>query len=93
MNCKPGDLAVIVRSGQQMNIGRFVRVLRPFAGRPESWWVTSDSELHGAYSSWPPGAEVGQYDSHLRPIRDPGDDAKDETLSWLPVPNREGVEA
>lgn len=25
-------------------------------------------------------------DSALRPIRDPGEDAKDETLEWLPVP-------
>lgn len=32
-------------------------------------------------------------DSNLRPIRDPGDDAQDETLSWLPMPSREGVEA
>ena len=25
----------------------------------------------------------------LRPIRDPGDDAQDETLQWLPVPSTE----
>lgn len=29
----------------------------------------------------------------LRSIRDPGDDAQDETLSWLPVPSREEVSA
>lgn len=28
-------------------------------------------------------------DYALRPIRDPGDDAVDETLSWLPVPELE----
>jgi hypothetical protein len=28
-------------------------------------------------------------DFQLRPIRDPGDDAQDETLDWLPVPTKE----
>lgn len=28
-------------------------------------------------------------DAVLRPVRDPGNDAQDETLSWLPVPHRE----
>lgn len=28
-------------------------------------------------------------DRNLRPIRDPGDDAQDETLQWLPVPSTE----
>lgn len=30
-------------------------------------------------------------DECLRPIRDPGDDARDETLDWLPVPSKEGM--
>lgn len=32
-------------------------------------------------------------DSHLRPIRDPGADARDETLEWTPVPTRQGEPA
>lgn len=28
-------------------------------------------------------------DSYIRPLRDPGEDAQDETLSWLPVPSTE----
>ena len=32
---------------------------------------------------------AAMWDSRLKPWRDPGDDAKDETLSWLPVPTRE----
>ena len=32
-------------------------------------------------------------DVNLRPIRDPGDDAQDETLSWLPVPHGDEVPA
>lgn len=30
------------------------------------------------------------WDHRLSPIRDPGEDAQDETLSWLPVPVTEG---
>jgi hypothetical protein len=30
------------------------------------------------------GREVHLDDSHLRPIRDPGDDAADESHAWLP---------
>jgi hypothetical protein len=37
----------------------------------------------------PAGTIVYAMDSILRPIRDPGDDAQDETLSWLPVPSTE----
>jgi hypothetical protein len=33
------------------------------------------------------------WDSRLKPIRDPGDDAQDETLQWLPVPSRDEVSA
>ena len=32
MNCRPGDMAVIVRSSRQENIGAFVEVLRPSRG-------------------------------------------------------------
>jgi hypothetical protein len=32
-------------------------------------------------------------DKWLKPIRDPGEDARDETLEWLPVPSREEVSA
>ena len=85
MNCKPGDLAVIVRSHDERNIGRLVKVLRPYERRVDpSWWISSESVLHGVFSDWPPGAEVGMYDTHMRPIRDPGDDAKDELLRPLP---------
>lgn len=93
MNCKPGDLAVIVRSHDRRNVGKLVRVLRTYPRAEASWWISSDSVLHGIYSDWPVGAEVGMFDSHLRPIRDPGADAQDETLQWLPVPTTEEVAA
>jgi hypothetical protein len=85
MNCKPGDMAVIVRSHDTRNIGRLVTVLRPYPRIEASWWICSGSVLHGIFSDWPTGAEVGMYDSHLRPIRDqPGDD---EMLSITGLPS------
>ena len=91
MNCKPGDLAVIVRSHDVRNIGKFVRVLRSYP-RKDSWWMVCQSVLHGQFSDWPAGAEVATYDAFLRPIRDPGDDARDESLAWLPpVPTEKPV--
>lgn len=36
---------------------------------------------------------AGCPDANLRPIRDPGDDATDETLAWKPVPADAAVSA
>jgi hypothetical protein len=37
------------------------------------------------------GDELVLRDDYMRPLRDPGDEAKDETLLWLPVPSDEKV--
>lgn len=85
MNCKPGDLAVIVSSQRGPKpIGSIVRILL----RGPDWlghatWLTTGARDG---SDW-------HRDCVLRPIRDPGDDAQDESLSWLPVPSREEVSA
>lgn len=93
MNCKQGDLAVIVRSASG-NEGKIVRCVK-FAGVVRFY-------PYGKYPSWevdPPvpsiftGTTDCIPDAELRPIRDPGADAKDETLHWLPVPSIERVEA
>ena len=94
MNCKPGDLAVFVSGkGESLakNAGRLFDVLRPaepINGEP-SWWVkpvgVAYSKEHGAFVSH----EGECLDRCLRPIRDPGVVATDETLQWLPVPSRE----
>jgi hypothetical protein len=34
-----------------------------------------------------PSSFLIMWDHRLRPIRDPGEDARDETLEWLPVPS------
>ena len=101
MNCKPGDLAVVVKSWAG-NEGRIVRVIElcketsrqpniDSSGRltgPEPYWVIDQAlpDFHGEL--WHSIA-----DSQLHPIRDPGADAQDETLQWLPVPSRDEVAA
>lgn len=106
MNCKPGDLAVIVRSTLG-NTGKIVRVLRASHGNcltvGESYevkgerWIRDSQEFkwivesQGAPLNCSNGRRVMTRpfsDRNLRPIRDPGDDAQDETLEWLPVPSK-----
>lgn len=84
MNCKPGDLAFIVKSHDSRNIGKLVTVLRVYPRQTDSWFIVCDSAMYGLFSDWPAGAEVATFDHCLRPIRDwPG---VDETLQWAPVP-------
>jgi hypothetical protein len=84
MNCKPGDLAMYVGLNQEY-IGHVVTVVSPTtADSPLAvdgpWWHV-EPKIGGKYSR--------TSDASLRPIRDPGDDAVDETLLWLPSPKRE----
>ena len=76
MNCKPGDLAIIVAAAsQKQHIGKIVKCLSVYDG--DAW--NTDPELKGVS-----GRCCAWYDAHLRPIRDtPGED---ETLQWAPVP-------
>jgi hypothetical protein len=89
MNCRPGDLAVIVRVLTcTENIGGLVRVLEPAdAG---SWYVEALQSLvaRGEHDDTkyrlPPGAHGRVSDRNLRPLRD--DDGDDETLTWAGRP-------
>lgn len=107
MNCKEGDLAVVVHSDNQ---GAIVRVLRRSANEDLYSSVTGwkcriwECEALSRIKMWnaafftqdqdaQPGAVVPFADEMLRPIRDPGDDAQDETISWLPVPMPEIIPA
>jgi hypothetical protein len=109
MNCKPGDLAVIVRGRvDTSNVGKFVTVRRalghfaagetfrgPDGGMKSAptddfyWWIEGPSLrcMERSVDAW------HVEDSRLRPIRDPGEDARDETLNWLPVPSQEKTTA
>ena len=89
MNCEPGDLAMTF--GAPQDNGLLVEVAEPDVLPPDLdaerwgpfWNVTSlGSPFHvepGVYAKtvlWP--------DRLLKPLRDPGDDAKDEMLRPLP---------
>ena len=96
MNCKPGDLAVVVKSFAG-NLGRIVRCIRlrseaATVRRPDGSFVTDaiweiDTCLPDFSGTQGPFCQ----DSLLRPIRDPGDDAIDESLQWLRVPEVDTV--
>jgi len=100
MNCKPGDLARIVKMAPQepRSLDSIVTVLH--AGRPgfypavgligeqPVWIVECSTPLTLAHTG-KKGRRFAVPDAFLRPIRDPGDDATDETLAWLPSPIRE----
>lgn len=92
MNCKPGDLAVIVGSlpAGRFLIGRFVEVIEraPDTQQGPAWLVRLQNEIVNPLTN-ERGIEGVAADCWLRPIRDPGDDAQDETLQWLPVPGKE----
>lgn len=82
MNCKPGDLAALVGGGpaDRHLIGRIVRVTC-LSGRGAPCWEYEGKRLTTKY-----GVVTALADAALRPIRDPGEDARDETLSWKTVP-------
>lgn len=97
MNCKPGDLAVIVQGELTENIGAIVRVLGP-ENHPrvqERFWRVESEGRRLAGFGWGDIVSYGIYanvaDSEMRPIQDPDEDATDETLAWLP--SREKVSA
>lgn len=103
MNCKPGDLAVVVRARfTPAMLGHYVVVVRAayeyeFVGEgigpADIVWIiksASDGKLPTTYLDGSQGEVVERpfLDAALRPIRDPGEDAQDETLQWLPVPSQ-----
>lgn len=76
MNCKPGDLAIVVRSRGGVNLGRIVKCVRPV----KYWFI--DSFERECWITEPmltnvEGKMVPCPDACLRPIR-PGD-LEDET--------------
>lgn len=92
LNCKPGDLAVIVRAMYRPElIGRLVTCVRlipndgfdadgrPFSPKPQGGprWVIEK----------PLGSLKSVSDSNLRPIRD--QDGEDEMLRIAGLPNKE----
>jgi hypothetical protein len=103
MNCKPGDLAIVVQDFENPeNVGALVRVVSradPNDYDSDIDWdcdalsvISGPRSFTGEWFTAVPGSsdsEFGYRDCELRPLRDPGDDATDETLLWLPSPTRE----
>ena len=82
MRCKVGDLAIVVGINQDREtwaIGRIVQCVSLYEFEGYQCWLLKEPLIS------PLGIEyVGIYDGALRPICDPGDDAKDEMLRPLP---------
>ncbi len=93
MNCKPGDLAVVVKSmagheGKILRVLKLVQTPKNYMQLPGGYWMV-DRQLPGISGDMTPVFP----DAWLRPIRDPGDDAVDETLLRLPAPKLDEVAA
>jgi hypothetical protein len=58
LNCKPGDLAIVVSAEQQQNIGQIVEVLGPPTGKPFN--------LPGHHYVWQVRAVSGRATLHYR---------------------------
>jgi hypothetical protein len=90
MNCKPGDLAVIVRTcrGLERNRGMLLEVLEPLGYRSWKCRLLSHGVDEHGYAGRP-GDLSSEPDSHLRPIRDqPGED---EMLRIAGYPQKESA--
>lgn len=94
MNCKPGDLAVTHSMLIPSNNDRLVNVLR-MAEEHECGGSSDLAWICESLGSPMQCQSIGGVDMHprlvrpisdqcLRPIRDPGDDALDESRAWLP---------
>jgi hypothetical protein len=96
MNCTPGDLAICIRGAK--SCGRVVRIIRPaISGEIVANSTGMTLRVAQGGNQWLIEGEVFRRctdgvvrlspvcnDSDLRPIRDSGDDAKDEMLRPLP---------
>lgn len=98
MNCKPGDLAVVVVDEDfKANIGVFVEVIKRVSDiegfpawevrplTPVMCWHYPGRESNTA-SLTEPGELVDWADCELQPIRDPGEDVTDEMVQLLGKP-------
>ena len=75
LNCKPGDLAVVIRGNPESNLGKVVQVVDVNA-----FWTVHFGEWMWNVAD----DDISFSDVCLRPIRDqPG---ADETLTWAGLP-------
>lgn len=86
MTLKTGDLVVVVTvngiESQRHFIGRFLTLVRRCEKRRTVWIVEGNLDNFNSI-----------VESCVKKIENPGDDAVDETLLWLPVPSKEKYES
>lgn len=102
MNCKPGDLAVVVKTMRINNSGAIVRVIRSWTGPfdavlPENGfsyctfgvasWVVESCGGELHNTASPPSKFTVYNDQCLRPIRD--QDGTDEMIRIAGLPHKE----
>ena len=82
MNCKQGDIAIVIRStmGNEGKIVQCIRYIPEYQGSADWWELDVIS---------PEGKPYGIKDSWLKPIR--GEDGPDQSLNWIPVPKPIGA--
>lgn len=76
MNCKPGDLAVVIRSRTASNIGKIVRVLRPYSPADAGIFTLDTASMiwlchtKGSPLEWSAALYIGVHQSESGPIPD-----------------------
>lgn len=89
MNCKPGDLAVVIRS-EAGNEGRIVRCVKLIG---LTTWLSSDGSIRQAWKweidqrlpDWKGFAGNAMPDDCLHPIRPPGKPVEERHLMGVPA--------
>ena len=79
MNCKPGDMAIVVSGFPRKNIGKIVVVTTVSIVFSNNIW-----RYEGVLTNEFGLRILGVADECLRPLRDT--DGQDETLTWRDVP-------
>lgn len=100
MNCKPGDTARIIFTPEfPENEGKLVHV-NSATQLPGYWnctilcaFTSTQSAFDSTKKINPPGTILFIADIIMRPIRDPGEDAVDETILRIGKPSNEEVTA
>lgn len=92
MNCKPGDLAIVIKASRESNIGKIVRVICLYSheSKGTAWEIECEnvSEVVGILSNRParrnPEKALIAWDDWLRPIS--GIPMNEEVTDDLEVP-------
>lgn len=103
LNCKQGDLAIVVRSKSGKNIGKIVRCIRLLSRMEIAGMKTTDgrpANLYEGHDWWQVnqpmpvfGSRSGEYYGNVYCYPDANlkplrpDDGEDETLTWARKPN------